>query len=236
MGRWRGLDDLVIVAVLEDSEVLKQGIKSTLEKREFLVLTPECQEDCLDLLSKGCRAFVLDIGLDENARRVEGLKTLEAIKEQVSSAFCAVITHQDKAKYKPIAKNLGADWFSGKSTADINGLIERMEIEFLRRRFLPTAEPTLSDLRQRTLEIGLEVRRESLCSLDSAETLVDRIRRSATSVLDTLSAGDRELAEDELVLMEPDIRQLLSLKSELGDGYGIVIAALWRLSISRAPG
>lgn len=155
-----GLDHLIVVAVLEDSEELKQEIKSTLEHREFVVLTPESQADCLELLSKGCRTFVLDIGLDEMTRRVEGLKTLEAIKAGCPSAFCAVITHQDKARYKPVAENLRADLFSGKSPDEIKALIERIEVEFLRRRFHLAAQPTLLDIRRHALDIGLQARKE----------------------------------------------------------------------------
>lgn len=222
---------MIVVAVLEDSEPVRNTLRLKLEDRKFLVLTLEGKADCLELARAGCRTFVLDIELNETDRKVEGLETLEAIKLEFPTAFCAIITNRQQ--YREIAsKNLRADWFSGKSSDEMDGLIERIEQDFL-DRLRESSRSSADEVRKSAFEMG-SMARAVRRRLAWGHLAKGRILASANALLQAGPAKNGSTVEDRLALLEPDFRQLLSFRSEIGEGYGILITALWNALLNLA--
>ncbi len=219
------------LALLEDSHTQKEELKARLESECFNVLTPDSSGQCLELLEFGCRTFLLDVNMGPG-RKIEGLEALQDIKRKCQEAFCAVVT--GSSTYEATARKFGADLICGKAPDDIDSLIESLNELYLRLRFkLP--EP----LTLRKVGAGLRVE----ASEQTPEARVTADWRDAVASLKglfqyvegRLREQDLHGATRELVLMEPDLRRLLGLSGNFGDGYGIVVRAL-RNAILQHPG
>ena len=212
-------------AILEDSQDQRRSLRTNLENREFIVLSPSSDEECVRLLDDGCAIFILDASLDCDGRQLQGLRALESIKRKHPSAFCAVITNRpDRVRCQEIAKRLGADWFSGKTPAEIEALIGRIEEEFLRRCFGLGDGSGTGELTKEAL--GKHLRQAAQGTLEAFSDAVNQVREGMSCAVEALKRGDQSASEQELVSLEPLIRAILRCHRRIGDGFGMVVSAL----------
>jgi DNA-binding NarL/FixJ family response regulator len=209
------------LCLLEDQTLYREILKERFEDAKFTVLTPVSGDECMDYLAEGCRAFVLDIGIYE--RKVEGLDTLERIKEDCPEAFCCVVTG-DK-RYRAQAYSLHADYFCQREEKDIEELVKKLNHAYMERRWdLRVLESTSVEV------LGRHLRSKS----NPVNPVDDVIRQAERNLINAfpyieayLAGSDFDGAARQLVLLEPSIRSLARLSSQRGEGFSIVIHALW---------
>jgi CheY-like chemotaxis protein len=183
----------------------------------------------MELLAYGCRTFLLDIHMG-GERKVEGLETLEQIKQECPDAFCAVVTGDQR--YRGQALSLRADWYCGKDDSEIEQLIERLNEVYLRRRLDLTDEVTVRRVGSRLREPPAVAGNPADCLLQQAFERFDFCRKYVDA---RIADGDFMSAAQELVLLEPIMRALARLSPHCGEGFGIVIHALWNAAVQQ-PG
>jgi CheY-like chemotaxis protein len=181
------------VVILEDRPAMRERLQEMLVGANWVVITTEDWRECKEWALRNVRIFVLDIALPNEP--TGGFRALEEIKQVAPEAFCAIVT-EDVRRLGYIASNLHADHQCGKSDAEMEALLRRLD---------SLASP--------------------LAEREQARSLGQRLFDCFPAIDGHLIQGNISAAEHALIQMEAALSEAVRLES-LGQDFATVIDAL----------